>query len=386
MKTDLPSFIGARLKEAREARCITQTNLAQMLGISKAAMSSYETGKTSPGIELIQKMGQTLNIPASYFSVVFEYEESPTPLFFRSMAATTTTARKSSERKHVWVRNIFNYLNDYLQFPVANIPAFNLDSNIDIIGDEDIERIASETRKYYKLQDGPISNIIYLLENNGIRVSRFDMNSDSLDAFSRWEGESGDLVPYISLNSGKNSCARSRLDAVHELGHLILHSQISPELINKASEFKLMENQAFRFAGAFLLPAETFADEVNPHSLDSMIRLKAQWKVSLGAMLTRAFQLDLIDEASYRRQWMLFSRRGYRKSEPLDDVLEPEKPVLLGKAVNLMIDEGFKTRTEILEDLSLSAIDIEEFCSLPEGFFDDSPKIFPKAEHLRRIK
>lgn len=47
--------------------------------------------------------------------------------------------------------------------------------------------------------------------------------ADEIDAFSLWR----DDRPYIFLNTSK-SAERSRFDAAHELGHLVLHRQGTP--------------------------------------------------------------------------------------------------------------------------------------------------------------
>ncbi len=49
-------YIGENLKRARIARKVTAISLAEQLGITKSAVSSYETGPKSPSPEVAEKI------------------------------------------------------------------------------------------------------------------------------------------------------------------------------------------------------------------------------------------------------------------------------------------------------------------------------------------
>ena len=105
-----------------------------------------------------------------------------------------------------------------------------------------------------------------------------------------------------------------------------MHANLDRRRQTKTADFKRIEEQAHRFAGAFLLPAAPFADDFFVASLDTLQEMKPRWKVSIGAMMMRAKQLDLMPEQTSRRMWINYSRRGWRRSEPLDDVMPPRDP------------------------------------------------------------
>ena len=108
------------------------------------------------------------------------------------------------------------------------------------------------------MDDGPLGSIVNILENNGAIMSRDDFLVDDVDALSRWRDIDG--VPYFLLNDRKRSAARSRMDLCHEIGHVLLHRHLSKDDFVK--HHKLIEEQAFRFGGAFALPAESFVSEL----------------------------------------------------------------------------------------------------------------------------
>jgi Zn-dependent peptidase ImmA (M78 family) len=51
---------------------------------------------------------------------------------------------------------------------------------------------------------------------------------------------------------------------------------------------------------------------------------KHQIRVSIGAMIKRAQELDLISDDQAKNLWMNHARRGWKKMEPLDESLQPE--------------------------------------------------------------
>lgn len=369
MKLGTPNFIGARLKEAREARGINAISLAEMLGITRSAVSLYENDNTSPQPEMMQKIAEVLNIPISYFIKPIEEKPIENVIFYRSMSSATKTARIRAERWFYWLHDfIIPYVMRFVTLPEVAIPKLKM-NDIHKITSEDIEDIATDIRNKWELASGPISNMTLLLENHGVILSRIELCSDTLDAFSVWS--SSDEKPYIILGSDKCSSVRSRLDAAHEFGHLVLHSGLNRKQINNSNDFKLVEEQAFRFASAFLLPSKSFSSDLYSLSLDTFRILKSKWLVSIGMMIKRASDLNIISEEQSRRMWINYNRRGWRKEEPLDNTIKIEKPILLSKAFNLINSERVQITEQMLVEIGLSPTDIEKIVGLESGYFNE---------------
>ena len=73
---------------------------------------------------------------------------------------------------------------------------------------------------------------------------------------------------FIAVAQGEKPKGRIFFDMAHELGHILLHPwSESLDLISK-EEFKSRENQANRFASAFLLPKESFLQEIQVYPTD----------------------------------------------------------------------------------------------------------------------
>jgi Zn-dependent peptidase ImmA (M78 family) len=82
-----------------------------------------------------------------------------------------------------------------------------------------------------------------------------------------------------------------------------------------------------------LLPREPFLVEC-PRWLnwEHFYELKRRWKVSVAALVKRAYDLGCISEVTYRRAYVHLNKTGERLQER--DEPPPEPPTLLTKAIN----------------------------------------------------
>lgn len=55
---------GARIKQAREALGMTQKELAARCGVAENTISTYEQGKKTPRVRVIERLSKELHIPA----------------------------------------------------------------------------------------------------------------------------------------------------------------------------------------------------------------------------------------------------------------------------------------------------------------------------------
>ncbi len=57
---------GDRLRKLREAKDLNQTELGQLIGVKKSAISSYENEKRMPNTEIIISLMQIFSVTADY--------------------------------------------------------------------------------------------------------------------------------------------------------------------------------------------------------------------------------------------------------------------------------------------------------------------------------
>jgi Zn-dependent peptidase ImmA (M78 family)/transcriptional regulator with XRE-family HTH domain len=365
----VPGFVGEKLVEARQARGLTQIGLADLIGVTNSQVSKYEKEDQAPSPEAFEKIYTVLNIPSGYFLKERKRAVDKTSSFFyRSMQSKTKTQRLRAQSKFIWLQDIYAFSWKYVNFPKANIPKIDLPNNIDKISFDLIEEVAEYLRNYWSLSDSPISNISRVIENNGIILGSYNLDCDEIEAFSQMSFDK----PHIIFGNGRRSSVGTRFSVAHELGHLILHQNLPNGYLENKVVFKKIENQAHHFARAFLFPRVSFRREVVRADIDVFRILKGRWKMAISAMIFRALDLGLMDDDDAKKMRVSISRRGWRTSEPLDDVIPYELPELLKDALTLILDKGIKSRSQILNELLLSRNDIEELACLQEGFLDNN--------------
>lgn len=62
----MATIIGDRIRQAREMKGITQTQLARESGVHQPSMSFYETGMRTPGIKVLHRIAKVLEISMDF--------------------------------------------------------------------------------------------------------------------------------------------------------------------------------------------------------------------------------------------------------------------------------------------------------------------------------
>lgn len=381
MTRGIADFQPKRLQQALETRSLTQGQLASLVGVSPATVSKWRSGDQSPESHKLERLATTLNLESDWFTRPLPAQVSK-PLY-RSNAQALKTARSKLEGRIEWAQELAYMFGQFADFPVVRIPERSF-VDPENISDDDIEVAAEECRLLWQLGRAPIQDLVLAAESAGIIVVREETEIPAIEGLSCWSS----LLqrPLVLLSADKANAFRSRFDLAHEIGHLILHKHILRA--NERDRYSLMEKQAHRFAGALLLPAQTFADEIRmPVSLDNLLILKQKWGVSVAAIMMRLHALELIDD---EEKLNLFKRRSSRwgaKSEPGDDKRPPEMPRLLKRTVDLLVNAGVMPSETIPRFVGLSAGDVEQLAGLGEGYFSGPAEIVqlatlrsPKAE------
>jgi Zn-dependent peptidase ImmA (M78 family) len=176
------------------------------------------------------------------------------------------------------------------------------------------------------------------LETKGVRIFSLSENTRTVDAFSCWRnGE-----PFIFLNTFKTT-ERSRFDAAHELGHLVLHKHGGPNQRDA-------EQQANAFASSFLMPrADVLATVPYASRLSDLIRHKKRWGVSAAALAYRLHRLKVITDWQYRT-FVIQLKANYSDSEP--ESLPREKSHVWRTVLQELWREG-KTVSQIARQLDM---------------------------------
>lgn len=365
MTTSTPGFIGARLTEARVASAMSATQLAEALGLSVQSISKYENGHQTPQIETLLAIAKTLSVPTTFF-LKPKPEKGTEPVFWRGSLSAPPSMKARAAVRLEWLKEIVDYLAGFFDFPNLNVPRLDIPA-IDRVTSDFIESAADQVRRHWGIKPGPMPDAVEKLELNGVPVSRIHVLAEKLDAFSQWSEKFS--IPFIVLSRDKASACRQRFDALHELGHMVLHRGIDPRRIEDRSTYNFLEKQAHLFACAMLLPEKEFQEELYAPSLDGFLALKERWGTSVAAMIVRSSSLGLLNDQQERMMWINYNRRGWRKGEPLDGKIEKERPHMIRRSFEMLLEENVQSVAEIKLALPFPAADLEELSDVEPGTF-----------------
>lgn len=316
---------GARLRELRLLRGMTQGEFAAALSIKQPYLSAIERG-LKPADMAASRASWVFNIDGKFF------EEEPSP--YRSGSLNFRTNKLSAKEQEA-VRVTFTELERAARRAVSHIPVESvavdgLKDRAGSLGPDVIEDIAQEIRRCLGLAPtGPVFNVTSAIESIGVPI--VDLINPYVELSSKIDGVSSPDTSEDRAVVAVTECldgGRVRFTRAHELGHLVLHTLVRP-----GSE-AVREDEAHLFAGAFLMPAADAYELITPHlTLEGYARIKADYAISIAALIRRARELRIIDKDRYRSLYIQLSSRGWRREEPVK--VPVEKPHLL---INLRLD------------------------------------------------
>lgn len=362
-------FVPSRLVQARERAGMPASALARVVRVTRQTIKNYEDGVTAPSAERVQSLASALNEDEAFFyAPPIDVGYSHEGVFFRDAARNRVTDQKAAGRELEGIMELAQVVLKYVNIPDAKIPSLDVPEDPREIDSAMIEKAAEQLRSYWNLGFEPVRNLTRVAELNGTLIQSFVLDYEALDALSIWS----DVLerPIVLLNSAKRSAVRSRFDLAHELGHMLLHRSVTPELRSEASYHKFLERQAHQFASALLLPAETWREEVGDVTLKGLLRLKPRWKVSVAAQLIRAKSLGMVTDDRYTALQKQLSARGWRRTEPLDESIEAEQPVLIRKATELVAKESPSGLFTVWSQIPRRSMTLSAYAGVAEEFFD----------------
>ncbi|MEC3893572.1 helix-turn-helix domain-containing protein [Nocardiopsis sp. LDBS1602] len=355
-----------RLVLARKMRRMTLARLAEMSGISSRSITAYENGSKVPTPATLQILAEALSVPTGFLTAP-DAENIPTEaISFRALSKMSASERESARSVSDICIEINAWLEDRFNLPQPSLPT---------LPRVPPEEAAFRVRSAWGLGEAPIPNMIHLLESKGIRVFSLPANCESVDAFS-FSSSSG--AKFVVL-SQKKSSERSRFDAAHELGHLIMHSE------HRIPSGPNAEQEANRFASAFLMPRSgILAQMLRNADSERIIRAKKKWGVSALALAYRLKDLELASEWSYRSSVKRLSQLGYRSAEP--GGIPRETSQLLQKVMSALRQEGIRLG-EMAEDVNLHETEIHKyfFGLVPLPVQGSGESTSSKRDHLRLV-
>jgi len=342
----------------RESRAISQSEMARLLNFSQGKLSKVENGLITLTNEELIKVAEVLSYPVQFF-------QRNERIYGMGLSEFFHRKQQSVPQKHLQ--------KIYARLEIRRMEIQSLLKSVDIGEsnfffmdpdkyDGDVEKIAQIVRATWHLPNGPVHNVIEIIEDAGGIVVPFDFEGSKVDAISLCHPGS----PPIIFFNYERPMDRIRFTLCHEIGHLIMHQR--PPSVDQD-----IESQADRFASEFLMPKADISHQLNNINLKVLASLKPYWKVSMAALLKRATDIGKLTERQSRYLWTQMGKAGYRAQEPSE--LEPprEMPSLL--------NEILKTH---YEELKYTVSDLSSAVTLNEAEFKSLYS--PKHSHLRLVR
>lgn len=295
---------------ARESRGYSQSDLAYKIGLLQAHLSKIESGLIGMSDEILDAIATELKYPLSFFS-----QETPKHGFAsnclyhrKRQTVPVSDLRKVTAQIRTYLLGISHLLKS------IDIKSENRFHRLDIVDyGHSPEVIAQLVRRSWGIPSGAIGNLTTAIENAGGIVVGFSFGTTKIDAMSQW---AYDMPPIICINTDAPG-DRLRFSLAHELGHIVMHQIPTPDL----------ETEANRFASEFLMPKADIAPYLTRLSLAKLATLKPYWKVSMQALLERAYNLKKITANQRQYFWRQISKAGYKMEEPIEVPFETPQTI-----------------------------------------------------------
>jgi Zn-dependent peptidase ImmA (M78 family)/DNA-binding XRE family transcriptional regulator len=344
--------LGARLRQAREDRGLTQDQVAQHLGVARTTVVAIEKGerrvKAEELVELSSLFGRSLSSllqggpPVEGFSVQLRG-------FFAPNIAKPDL--------QVIIDEFQAICEDYLQLekmrsaPLGKRypPQYEVDQ---IDPSQAAEDVAFEERRRLGLGDGPLLNLREILEGAvGLRIFVLKLPARVAGMYAFTE----ELGGCIALNTD-HPPERRRQSLAHEYGHF-LTSRFRSEVLQEGRYERKPHLEIFAetFGRAFLMPAEGLRrqflalkrERKGATTRSDLCRLAYSFDVSVEAVVRRLEELQLVPTGL----WDRLRIEGFRAREAMQ---------ILGLTPSSRQDEMLPTRFRTLAVESWEEGDLTE--------------------------
>ena len=340
------------LKFFRLKSDISKKDLAKRIDVTPMAITHYESGMRKPDMVIIKKMAEVLGVRVSDFlavrneNLVFGHGE------FRKNSTLSATQQ---EYVRECVEEYFNRFMNIVEILGGEVlPSAPVTNKLLLSPDN--ESNAQALRKHLGLAvDGPIANIVELLENKGILFSMCKIENDK---FSGMNGFINDR-PYIIINETM-SPERNRSTIVHELAHLMFSWP-------QDMDDKQVEAIATAISGAFLFPRLDALRELGIRRSglsNDMLLVAQEYGISMFLLMKRASLLRIISESTEKNFYIWASKVGWRKNEP--SRIEKERSSIFEQLVFRAVNENDISMQKGAELLKITYDEVAARCSFRE--------------------
>ncbi len=298
-------MIGNRLKLARSASGLSLRELEERLGhiVTAQAIGKYERDEMMPSSTVLLALARALDVSEDYLLKTDSVELVGVDFRKQRLESVKDKARVESQvlvavERYLEIEDLLAVENEWdapKGFPRK------------VRKGEDGESAAAAVRGAWNFGDDPIPSLAEFLEERAIKIVSVSLPERVSGVKASVRKRNGREVQAIVLNADHPG-ERQRFTLAHELGHMLLQATEGAEAVYN------------RFAGAFLVPAESLRAELGNErtsvSMRELFSLKKLFGVSMQALVYRAADLGIFGERLKKALFIQFGKEGWRKQEP----------------------------------------------------------------------
>ncbi len=320
----------------RESRGYSGAQLAKLSGVPQPTLSRLENGMATIDRARLERIADALGYPVE----AFEWEDPVlgfgSSAFYHRKQQTLpqTVLRKVQAQVNLTRMRLERLLKSIEIEPRYALPV------IDVEEFGSASEVARAVRALWKLPMGPVDDVAAAVEGAGVIIVRADLESPKISAISL--DNVGGYPALIFVNRA-HPADRERFTVAHELGHLVMHSDL------RASE--QAEAEADQFAAEFLMPAADIRVQLKAITLQRAAQLKPVWRVAMAALIRRARDLNLIDDSRFRSLVVSMSQKGWRKVEPVS--IAADRPTVLKEALRVHLQQHGYSLPELAQVVAM---------------------------------
>lgn len=342
-------MLGRNIKKYRMLSGLSLRQMAEHLDVSHQTIKKYEDEKLMPSSQRLIEIAKLLNVNIGDLLNTYSVPK----LKFENF-------RKQSKLSKTKEKGLYMLISDeiakYIEILDLANEMYSFDKtkwSFDVNSINDIENIAIKVRKILGVSDEcALDNLTDKLEDNNFLILEIDYE-EKFDGFCEYV----DNLAFIILSS--KGYERNRFTLAHELAHLILKFE---EKLND----KEIEHYCDYFASCLLMPKVAMKKELEFRnnsitrnvSINEIILIAKEYKVSLNAVIMRLNDLGIIDDYKKRNLFILLSKNGLKtkqlklvdehpsRKEKIIFRLEAEKIISTDEAIKYLgvtTDEFFRS-------------------------------------------
>ncbi len=326
---------------ARNARGLTQGELATQLSFTQATLSRIERGLAPVDEAGLAQLAEALQFPRSFFLMPGGVHNAKMKYARVRRNASAKVLNKIDAENNIHARAIKELFKPF-EFEQSDLPELSIHPTYG-----SAKHVARALRERWKLPRGPIPNLTRLVEGKGLFVVHADFSGcPRLDGITyQFTGEIPDII-FLSKYAPSD---RMRFTLAHELSYRIMHTI--------PVGWEQAKAEADDFASEFMVPDDEIRPYLHKLSLNSMIELKKYWGMSMAFFIYKAHKLKIITERQAKHLRCKISEVSDGRREPSETDIPREEPLMVKQMIELHRTRLGYTTEELCASLHLLEAD-----------------------------